>query len=122
MKKRALGHNGPLVSEIGLGCMGMSWLYGNAERSESIATIHSALEEGITLFDTGDFYGDGHNELLLREAFQGIQRENVFISVKFDGKLHSQGKSHRKSDNHPHTVKNFLEDTLLRLGVEYIDL
>ncbi|MFB5198071.1 aldo/keto reductase [Neobacillus sp. KR4-4] len=80
MKKRALGHNGPLVSEIGLGCMGMSWLYGNAERSESIATIHSALEEGITLFDTGDFYGDGHNELLLREAFQGIQRENVFIS------------------------------------------
>ncbi|MDM5199815.1 aldo/keto reductase [Fictibacillus enclensis] len=122
MKKRAIGHNGPLVSEIGLGCMGMSWLYGNAERSESIATIHAALEEGITLFDTGDFYGDGHNELLLREAFQGIQRENVFISVKFDGKLHSQGKSHRKSDNHPNTVKDFLEDTLLRLGVEYIDL
>ncbi|MGG1675754.1 aldo/keto reductase [Neobacillus sp. NRS-1170] len=122
MEKRVIGHNGPLVSEIGLGCMGMSWLYGNSDRRESIATIHAALEEGITLFDTGDFYGDGHNELLLREAFQGIQRENVFISVKFDGKLHSQGKSHRKSDNHPHSVKNFLEDTLLRLGVEYIDL
>jgi aryl-alcohol dehydrogenase-like predicted oxidoreductase len=122
MKKRALGQNGPLVSEIGLGCMGMSWLYGNADRSESIATIHAALEGGITLFDTGDFYGDGHNELLLREAFQGIQRENAFISVKFDGKLHSQGKSHRMSDKHPHTVKNFLEDSLLRLGVEYIDL
>ncbi|TDL71179.1 aldo/keto reductase [Rhodococcus qingshengii] len=122
MKKRALGQNGPLVSEIGLGCMGMSWLYGNADRSESIATIHAALEEGITVFDTGDFYGDGHNELLLREVLQGIQRENAFISVKFDGKLHSQGKSHREGDNHPHTIKNFLEDTLMRLGVEYIDL
>ncbi|MCK6256241.1 aldo/keto reductase [Fictibacillus sp. KIGAM418] len=122
MKKRAIGHNVPLVSEIGLGCMGMSWLYGNADRRESIATIHAALEEGITLFDTGDFYGDGHNELLLREAFQGIQRERAFISVKFDGKLHSQGKSHREGDNHPHTIKNFLEDTLMRLGVEYIDL
>lgn len=122
MKKRAIGHNGPLVSEIGLGCMGMSWLYGNADRRESIATIHAAFGEGITLFDTGDFYGDGHNELLLREAFQGIQRERVFISVKFDGKLHSQGKSHREGENHPHTIKNFLEDTLMRLGVEYIDL
>ncbi|MCQ6268774.1 aldo/keto reductase [Fictibacillus sp. WQ 8-8] len=122
MKKRAIGHNGPLVSEIGLGCMGMSWLYGNADRRESIATIHAAFEEGITLFDTGDFYGDGHNELLLREAFQGIQRERAFISVKFDGKLHSQGKSHREGENHPHTIKNFLEDTLMRLGVEYIDL
>ncbi|WP_062234399.1 aldo/keto reductase [Fictibacillus sp. FJAT-27399] len=122
MKKRAIGYNGPLVSEIGLGCMGMSWLYGNADRRESIATIHAAFEEGITLFDTGDFYGDGHNELLLREAFQGIQRERAFISVKFDGKLHSQGKSHREGENHPHTIKNFLEDTLMRLGVEYIDL
>ncbi|MDN3018923.1 aldo/keto reductase [Paenibacillus sp. BSR1-1] len=122
MKKRTLGQNGPLVSEVGLGCMGMSWLYGNADRSESIATIHTALERGITLFDTGDFYGDGHNELLLRKAFQGIQRENAFISVKFDGKLHSQGKSHQESNNHPHTIKNFLEDSLLRLGVEYIDL
>ncbi|SFD65746.1 Predicted oxidoreductase [Bacillus sp. OV194] len=123
MKKRAIGHNGPLVSEIGLGCMGMSWLYGNADRRESIATIHAAFEEGITLFDTGDFYGDGHNELLLREAFQGIQRERAFISVKFDGKLHSQGKSHREGEkNHPHTIKSFLEDTLMRLGVEYIDL
>ncbi|WHY71210.1 aldo/keto reductase [Fictibacillus enclensis] len=122
MKKRALGENGPLVSEIGLGCMGMSWLYGKTDRNESIATIHAALEEGITLFDTGDFYGDGHNELLLSEALQGIQREKAFISVKFDGKLHSQGKSYRENDNHPHTIKNFLEDTLIRLGAEYIDL
>jgi aryl-alcohol dehydrogenase-like predicted oxidoreductase len=122
VKKRAIGHNGPLVSEIGLGCMGMSWLYGNADRNESIATIHAALDEGITLFDTGDFYGDGHNELLLREALQGIHRDNAFISVKFDGKLHSQGKNHLDRDNQPHAIKNCLEDTLLRLGVEYIDL
>ncbi|WNB90998.1 aldo/keto reductase [Bacillus sp. NEB1478] len=122
MKQRVIGHNGPLVSEIGLGCMGMSWLYGQADRSESIATIHTALDGGITLFDTGDLYGDGHNELLLHEAFQGIQRENAFISVKFDGKLHPLGKNHQGSNNHPQTIKNFLEDTLLRLGVEYIDL
>lgn len=122
MKKRVLGHNGPFVSEIGLGCMGMSGLYGNTDRSESIATIHMSLDAGITLIDTGDFYGDGHNELLIREALQGVQRERAFISVKFDGKLHSQGKSHREGDNHPHTIKNFLEDTLIRLGVEYIDL
>jgi aryl-alcohol dehydrogenase-like predicted oxidoreductase len=119
MKKRLLGHNGPLVSEIGLGCMGMSWLYGNADRSESIATIHAALEGGITLFDTGDFYGDGHNELLIREALQGFRRDNAFISVKFDGKIHSPNKSH---ENRPQAVKNFLADTLKRLGVESIDL
>lgn len=122
MEKRALGHNGPRVSKIGLGCMGMSWLYGNAERSESIATIHAALEAGITLFDTGDLYGDGHNELLLREALQGSRRDNAFIAVKFDGKLHSLDKNDEEVDNRPHTVKNFLTDTLKRLGVEYIDL
>lgn len=122
MKKRVLGHNGPLVSEIGLGCMGMSWLYGNVDRNESIATIHAALEGGITLLDTGDLYGDGHNELLIREALQGIRRDNAFISVKFDGKLHSPDKSHGEEDNRPQTVKNFLTDTLKRLGVEYIDL
>jgi aryl-alcohol dehydrogenase-like predicted oxidoreductase len=121
MKKRLLGQNGHLVSAIGLGCMGMSWLYGKTDRNESIATIHAALEEGITLFDTGDFYGDGHNELLLREALQGINREKTFLSVKFDGTLHSQSKSNR-DDNHPHTIKDFLEDSLIRLGVEYIDL
>ncbi|MEO2074020.1 MAG: aldo/keto reductase [Bacillus sp. (in: firmicutes)] len=92
MKKRAVGFNGPLVSEVGLGCMGMSWLYGKADRSESIATIHEALERGITLFDTGDLYGDGHNELLLREALQGTRRDNAFIAVKFDGKLHNADK------------------------------
>jgi aryl-alcohol dehydrogenase-like predicted oxidoreductase len=122
VEKRVVGHNGVLVSEIGLGCMGMSWVYGTADRRESIATIQAALEAGITLFDTGDFYGDGHNELLLREALQGKRRENAFISVKFDGKLHSSGTSQSGVDNRPLTLKNLLADTLQRLGVEYIDL
>jgi aryl-alcohol dehydrogenase-like predicted oxidoreductase len=122
LKKRVVGYNGPLVSEVGLGCMGMSWLYGKADRSESIATIHEALERGITLFDTGDLYGDGHNELLLREALQGTRRDNAFIAVKFDGKLHNPDKNQLDTDNRPSTVKTFLMDTLQRLGVEYIDL
>lgn len=122
MKKRVLGQSGPFVSEIGLGCMGMSWLYGNADRSESLATIQAALEGGITLIDTGDLYGDGHNELLIREALQGLRRDNAFISVKFDGKLHSPDKSQGGGDNPPLAIKNFLAYTLQRLGVEYIDL
>ncbi|RED54733.1 aldo/keto reductase [Cohnella lupini] len=122
MKKQVLGHSDALVSKIGLGCMGMSSIYGNTDRSESIATIHAALEKGITLIDTGDFYGDGHNELLIREAIQGISRDNTFISVKFDGKLHSPNMTQRSGNYRPETVKNFLEDSLQRLGVEFIDL
>ena len=77
--KRQLGRHGPELSGIGLGCMGMSDFYGPADRAESLATIHAALEAGVTLFDTGDFYGMGHNELLLREALQGGRRERVFL-------------------------------------------
>lgn len=121
MDNRKIGQNGPSVSEIGLGCMGMSDLYGTADRSESIATIHAALEAGVTLFDTGDFYGMGHNELLLREALQGRRRENAFIAVKF-GALRSPDGGWSGVDVRPQAVKNFLAYTLQRLGVDYIDL
>ncbi|MEA2774386.1 MAG: hypothetical protein QOD93_7348, partial [Acetobacteraceae bacterium] len=83
MKRRQLGTAGPLVSGLGLGCMGMSGMYGPAERSESIATIHAALEAGVTLLDTGDFYGMGHNEMLIGEALRGVARDDAQISVKF---------------------------------------
>src|SRR5450631_2167315 len=77
-----LGSSGPETSALGLGCMGMSDFYGPADRQESIATIHAALEAGITLLDTGDFYGMGHNELLIREALAAQPRERVLLSVK----------------------------------------
>lgn len=83
MLLRQLGTNGSTVSAIGLGCMGMSDFYGPADREESIATIHAALDTGITLLDTGDFYGMGHNEMLLHLALTGRRREEVFIAVKF---------------------------------------
>jgi aryl-alcohol dehydrogenase-like predicted oxidoreductase len=82
MEHRKLGATGPEVAAIGLGCMGMSDFYGPADRGESIATIHAALDAGITLLDTGDFYGVGHNELLIREALSGGSRDTVQISVK----------------------------------------
>jgi aryl-alcohol dehydrogenase-like predicted oxidoreductase len=80
MIARRLGSTGPGVSAIGLGCMGMSDLYGPADEGESIATIHAALDAGITLLDTGDYYGMGHNELLLRDALKGRERESVVLS------------------------------------------
>jgi len=83
MDTRALGKVGPRVSALGLGCMGMSDLYGPADRAESLATIHAALAAGVTLLDTGDFYGMGHNELLLREALAGRSRDAFVLSVKF---------------------------------------
>ena len=83
MDKRRLGKTGPEVFPIGLGCMGMSDLYGPAEDRESLASLHAALDAGITLLDTGDYYGMGHNELLLREALRGRNRERVVVSVKF---------------------------------------
>jgi aryl-alcohol dehydrogenase-like predicted oxidoreductase len=121
MKTRKIGTNGHEVSSIGLGCMGMSDLYGNADRKESIATIHEALEKGVTLFDTGDFYGVGHNELLLKEALQGTKRENAFIAVK-TGVLRSPDGGWIGMDNRPQAIKNALAYTLQRLGTDYIDL
>src|ERR1700754_3968571 len=80
-----LGRNGPQVSRVGLGLMGMSGIYGPADEAESIATVRAALDAGITLLDTGDFYGMGHNGLLLRAALRGVDRSRVFIQVKFGG-------------------------------------
>jgi aryl-alcohol dehydrogenase-like predicted oxidoreductase len=121
MKSKKLGQTGPLVSRIGLGCMGMSGMYGQSDRKESIATIHAALESGITLLDTGDFYGMGHNELLIQEALQGRNRDNVCISVKF-GALRTPAGPFSGYDCRPEAVKNFLAYTLNRLGTDYIDI
>lgn len=121
MLTRSLGNSGTAVSVLGLGCMGMSDLYGPSDRAESLATIEAALEAGINLLDTGDFYGMGHNELLLREALQGHKREQVLISVKF-GALRDPAGNWVGSDNRPQAVKNFLAYTLRRLGTDYIDI
>ncbi len=121
MQIRTLSQNGQNLSALGLGLMGMSDFYGPTDRAESIATIHNALEVGITLLDTGDFYGSGHNELLLHEALRDRQREDVFIAVKF-GPMRSPNGGFIGVDCRPVAVKNFLAYTLKRLGTDYIDL
>jgi aryl-alcohol dehydrogenase-like predicted oxidoreductase len=118
---RRLGKTGPMVSALGLGAMGMSALYGPAERSESIATIHAALDAGVNLVDTGDFYGMGHNELLIAEALQGRRREDVVLSVKF-GALRSPDGAFLGFDGRPAAVKNSIAYSLQRLGTDYIDI
>jgi aryl-alcohol dehydrogenase-like predicted oxidoreductase len=118
---RSLGSTGPEVSAVGLGCMGMSDLYGPAEEAESIATVHAALDAGVTLLDTGDYYGMGHNELLLREAFRGRDRETVVLSVKF-GALRDPGGGFSGVDGRPAAVRNFLAYTLRRLGTDHVDV
>ncbi len=118
-----LGKGGPSVSQFGLGCMGMSDFYGNKETRddvESVATIHAALEAGINFFNTGDFYGMGHNELLLREAIKG-KRDRFFISVKF-GAIRTHKGEFLGYDLRPEAVKNFVAYSLQRLGTDYIDL
>ena len=122
MNHQQLGSYGPQVSVIGLGTMGMSDLYGPADRAESIATIHAALDAGITLFDTGDFYGMGHNEMLLGEALRGRNREHWQVSVKF-GALRGPGPGEFNGhDARPAAVRNFVSYSMKRLGVDYIDI
>lgn len=121
MQTRRLGLSGPVVSSLGLGLMGMSDFYGPADRSESIATIHAALDAGITLLDTGDFYGSGHNEMLLAEALQGRARETAILSVKF-GAMRDPAGGFIGNDTRPAAVKNFLAYTLRRLRTDYVDI
>ena len=116
-----LGRGGPRVSRVGLGLMAMSGVYGPADETESKATIRAALEAGITLLDTGDFYGMGHNELLLRDALRGIDRSSVFIQVKFGGQRDPRG-AYVGHDASPAMVKSSLAYSLTRLGTDYIDL
>jgi aryl-alcohol dehydrogenase-like predicted oxidoreductase len=121
LQTRRLGRNGPEVSALGLGCMALSGVYGPAEDAEGIATVHAALDAGITMLDTGDFYGMGHNELLLREALVRGRRERVFLAVKF-GAQRSPDGAFLGQDGRPASVKNFLSYSLRRLGTDYVDL
>jgi aryl-alcohol dehydrogenase-like predicted oxidoreductase len=121
MDTRQLGRTGPRVSALGLGCMGMSDFYGPADRGESIATLHAALDADITLLDTGDFYGMGENELLLRDALRGRQRDAVVLSVKF-GALRDPAGAFLGYDGRPAAVRNFLAYTLKRLGTDHVDI
>jgi aryl-alcohol dehydrogenase-like predicted oxidoreductase len=116
-----LGRGGPVVSRAGLGLMGMSGIYGAADDAESVATIRAALDAGITLLDTGDFYGMGHNELLLGRVLREVPRDSVFVQVKFGGMRDPRG-AFVGHDARPTAVRNFLSYSLTRLGTDYIDL
>jgi aryl-alcohol dehydrogenase-like predicted oxidoreductase len=117
---RQLGAAGPAVFPFALGCMGMSGMYGPADEGESIATIHAALDRGVTLLDTGDFYGQGHNELLIGRALRD-RRERPLLSVKF-GALRGPDGGWLGVDTRPAAIKNFLSYTLTRLGVDHVDI
>ena len=121
MERTTLGRGGPVVSRVGLGLMGMSGIYGPADDAESLATIRAGLDAGITLLDTGDFYGMGHNELLLRDVLRGIPRDSVFIQVKFGGQRDPSG-AFVGHDASPAMVKSSLAYTLTRLDTDYVDL
>ncbi|WEZ82977.1 aldo/keto reductase [Rhizobium sp. 32-5/1] len=121
MKQVQLGKTGPMVSTLSLGCMGMSGMYGPSDRATGIATIHAALDAGINLLDTGDFYGMGHNEMLIGEALKGIDRDRIILSVK-TGALRDRDGGFNGIDNRPAALKNFIAYSLQRLGVDYIDI
>ncbi|HTM30229.1 MAG TPA: aldo/keto reductase [Vicinamibacterales bacterium] len=117
---RTLGSAGPAVFPLALGCMGMSGAYGRADEAESIATIHAALDAGITLLDTGDYYGAGHNELLIGRAL-GDRRGRALVSVKF-GALRGPDGAWLGFDTRPAAIKNFIGYTLTRLGLDHVDI
>ena len=121
LDSRQLGAAGPAVSALGLGCMGMSGTYGAADRDESIATIHAALEAGITLLDTGDFYGMGHNELLIADAIHGRARDDFLVSVKFGAQRGPDG-AWLGYDARPQAVKTAAAYSLQRLRTDHIDV
>jgi len=120
MNSRQLGSTGPSVSALALGCMGMSGMYGPSDESESIATIHAAIDAGINLLDTGDFYGMGHNEMLIGRALEG-RRNRVLLSVKF-GAMRAPDGAFVGVDGRPQAVRNFLAYTLQRLKTDHIDI
>lgn len=117
---RKLGKTGPEVFPIALGCMGMSGMYGESDEAESIATIHAAVDAGVNLLDTGDFYGMGHNEMLVGRAIAGM-RNQVLLSVKFGAQRGPNG-SFLGFDGRPAAVKTALAYSLKRLGVDHIDI
>lgn len=117
----SLGTTGPRVGRIGLGAMGMSGIYGASDDAESLATLHAAIDAGLRLIDTGDFYGAGHNELLVGRALAERAREDVVLSVKF-GALRGPGGTWGGVDNRPEALRNFLTYSLQRLGVDHVDI
>ncbi len=121
MKQCRLGTAGPMTSRLGLGCMGMSDFYGPSDREESLATIAAAVERGITLLDTGDFYGMGHNEMLIGEALRSLDRERLLLSVKF-GALRGPDGAWVGFDARPAAVTNFVAYSLRRLRTDHIDV
>ena len=120
MRVTQLGTAGPTVSAIGLGCMGMSGVYGPSDEAEAIATIHAAIDAGINLLDTGDFYGMGHNEMLIGRAIEG-RRDKVLLSVKF-GAMRAPNGAFTGVDGRPKAVKNFASYSLQRLKTDHIDV
>ena len=124
METTTLGRGGPVVSRAGLGLMGMSGIYGQADDHESLATIRAAIDAGITLLDTGDFYGMGHNELLLRDALHGsgMRRDQVFIQVKFGGQRDPSGAiamiPEGESANRAIMLRTFLVAAIVTLATE----
>ncbi|MFC6704762.1 aldo/keto reductase [Flexivirga alba] len=118
---KTLGKTGPTVSAVGLGAMGMSGAYGESDDAESIRTVHAALDAGVTLIDTGDFYGFGHNEMLLGQALRDRDRDSYVLSVKFGG-MRVPGGGFSGFDGRLAAVANSLGYSLTRLGVEHLDI